>query len=116
MKEKKPKPPKMLEKNITKDIREELKRHGIFHWKNWAGLGSKPGVSDILGVLPDGKLLAIEVKTPAGMKRTEARRKAGEKIPQDFFHFEVARNGGVAFYATSSLDVFQALRSLGFVK
>jgi hypothetical protein len=112
----KEKQPKILEKNITKDIRALLKQYNIFHYKAWQGMGSTPGVSDIIGLLPDGRFLAIEVKTPIGMHRRFKEREKGEKINQDDFLDNIKLNKGVAFYAISSLDVLQALRSLGFVK
>jgi hypothetical protein len=121
MREKKPKLPKILESKVRDNIRTELKRHGIFHYKEWQGMGSAKGVSDIIGVLPDGRFLAIEIKTPEGMRRRERERirktdNPKEKIYQDIFIDNINRNNGVAFYATSSLDVFQELRRLGYVK
>lgn len=48
-----------------------------------------PGCSDILGMMTDGRLLAIEVKRPSG-KATEA---------QAAFLQQVSSHGGVAFVA-----------------
>lgn len=67
-------------------------------------LGFRPGptrgVSDILGVLPNGRALAIEVKRPGG-KPTEA---------QQLFLHEVNRAGGLAFTASSVDEVEAYLR------
>jgi len=106
----KEKQPKILEKDISKAIRKTLNQLGIFHWKVWQGMGSKPGVSDILGVLPDGRILAIEVKTPLGMNKRLRDRAKGLDIPQDIFIDRVKQNGGVAFYATSAFEVYEAIQ------
>jgi hypothetical protein len=56
----------MKEAEVTKAILNELKSTGVFTWKYWSGAFSKKGVSDILGVLPDRRFLAIEFKGPDG--------------------------------------------------
>jgi len=53
------------------------------------------GISDIIGVLNDGRFLAIEVKRPRG-KPTKA---------QQFFIDQVNEAGGLAFVARSLEDV-----------
>ncbi len=60
-----PGPPPLKEKDITRQIRDTLKVAGVFHWKVHQGLGSTPGISDILGIYK-GRLLAIEVKAGKG--------------------------------------------------
>lgn len=59
------------------------------------------GVSDILGILPDGRFLAIEVKRPGG----KASAKQLEFIEQ------ITSRGGVAFVADST-DVVRRELSL----
>lgn len=59
------------------------------------------GVSDILGIY-NGRMLAIEVKTPKNTKRTESQNKFIEQI---------TRLGGIAFYATSVNEVKEKLKS-----
>jgi|WetSurMetagenome_2_1015567.scaffolds.fasta_scaffold439959_2 hypothetical protein len=54
-----------------------------------------PGCSDILGILDDGRFLAIEVKGPKGKATFE----------QLDFLAEIAKRGGVAFIAHSIEDV-----------
>jgi hypothetical protein len=54
-------------------------------------------VSDILGCLPDGRFLAIEVKSDNGHATDE----------QAAFIADVIRHGGVAFVARSMDDVEQ---------
>lgn len=93
------KPPEPKEADITRSIREYLKVSGIFHWKAWQGLGSKKGVSDILGVVA-GRMLAIEVKTKRGKV----------SIEQQAFIDTINFNGGIAFVARSIADVESNLK------
>ncbi len=53
----------------------------FFVWKQWQGPMSYPGVADILGILPGGRFLAIEVKTRRG--RVSSRQKAFLKKVND---------------------------------
>jgi len=91
--------PKLKEKDITKQIRDLLHRVGILHWKQFQTLGSRPGISDIVGATAQGKLLCIEVKKPGG-RLSEHQQK---------FLEEVRAHGGVAFVATSPEDVIREL-------
>ena len=61
-----------------------------------------PGVSDIIGMLKSGKLLAIEVKRPR-QKPTEAQQRFLEAI---------GRHGGIAFVATSLEAVLKLLEQV----
>lgn len=56
-----------------------------------SGIGALKGVSDILGVLPGGRILAIELKS------------RGKKPSQEQLDFidNVNANGGKAFWADS---------------
>jgi hypothetical protein len=92
--------PGLKEKDITMQIRNVLKMYGIYHWKVWQGLGSAPGISDILGVLPGGRLLAIEVKTERGKLSPHQER----------FLKNITDNGGLAFVARSFDEVVQRLK------
>ena len=60
------------------------------------------GCSDVLGMMRDGRLLAVECKAPTGKLRTE----------QAEFLSLVRRFGGVAFVARSCLDVTRELNNL----
>ena len=62
----------------------------------------QPGISDILGILCDGRFLAIEVKTPK-------RRKYVSK-PQKQFLDTINGAGGVGFVACSIEDVEKNLQ------
>lgn len=103
---------KQKEAKLKTDIIEYLKFLGIFCWNNRnVGVYDKrkgkyipstvKGVSDIIGVLPDGKFLAIEVKVKPN-KPTEHQR---------WFLEQVELNGGVSILAYSLQDVIDALKN-----
>lgn len=75
---------------VTKAIRDILHAFDIFHWKEHQGLGSAPGVADILGIY-EGRMLAIEVKAPG------KRVKPGSH--QERFLLNIEDRGGIAFQA-----------------
>lgn len=58
-----------------------------------------PGASDLIGMLRDGRLLAVECKAPAGRLRPT----------QTAFLSLVRQHGGVAIVARSCRDVFAVL-------
>ena len=109
----KPKP--QSEKEITASIRALLKAFGIFHYKNWQGLGSQKGVSDIIGIHKghyghsrEGKFFAIEVKREDALKCPyNCNHKICEK--QATFLDTVKSEGGIALVARSVDDVFEGL-------
>ncbi len=95
-----------VEQGIQRTILEYLRWRGIFCWKNnTAGIYVKarntyipshaPGVSDILGVLPGGRFMAIEVKAPKGKVSPH----------QQQFIDSINQAGGVAFVAHSVEEV-----------
>jgi hypothetical protein len=99
----------MSESDIQRAILDWLHWHKVLCWRNNSGAfvlqgetGSRrffragmKGASDIIGCLPDGKFLAIEVKAPKGRVTDE----------QAQFIADVLRNGGVAFVARGVEDV-----------
>ena len=87
------------EAQLTRSIRYVLKMAGCFHWKQWQGLGSFPGVSDILGIW-QGKLLAIEIKAPKGNISDH----------QQVFIDRINAEGGLAFVAR---DIDTVIEKLG---
>jgi len=93
------KQPTLKEADITKQIRNVLKTFRIFHWKVWQGLGSTPGVPDIVGIMPDGRFLGIEVKTAKGVLSDH----------QSKFIENINAAGGFAFVARSVDDVIEKL-------
>ena len=66
----------------------------------------KKGISDILGIMNDGKFLAIEVKRP-GAKPT---------IHQKHFLNEIHKAKGISIVATSIEDVNMRLQMEGYLK
>lgn len=105
------------ESDIQKAILDYLKIRKIVAWRNnsgtaqvkmgqreyWMRLAPK-GTSDIIGYLPDGRFLAIEVKTKTGVPTPEQRE----------FINNVRIAGGLAFVATSIDDVQTYLKHQGF--
>ena len=99
------------ESEIQQAIIEYLHTLKIYCWRNnttgvysekagcfiKSGQGTLKGVSDILGILPDGRFLAIEVKRPKKLPTTE----------QSEFIRMINRNGGIAFVATSIDNVIK---------
>lgn len=103
----------MSETDLVRAILKYLHVVGILAWRQNTGAVSfqdagrsrfvrfgVPGISDILGVLPDGRFLAIEVKM--------ARRRATYK--QKDFMDSITDQGGLAFVATSIEDVQEKLK------
>lgn len=95
------------EQALQKGILQYLKLKGIFAWKNhstgiydtkrnvWRTNTSIKGVSDILGIMPEGRLLAIEVKT-------KPNRPSGHQVE---FIRNITEMGGLGFIAYSLDDV-----------
>jgi hypothetical protein len=95
-----------VEQGIQAAILAYLRMRHILCWKNnTAGIyvrarntyipSHAPGVSDILGVLPGGRALAIEVKAPKGKVSPH----------QQQFIDAVNQAGGLAFVARSVEEV-----------
>jgi hypothetical protein len=112
----------MKEKDIENLILQWLNNAGFFAWKNQSvGIYDatrkryrKPnnkwhinGVSDILGILPDGKFLAIEVKTAKTKNRVSCAQK-------DYLQ-AIDSNGGVAIVAWSLDCVLEAFIRLNYI-
>lgn len=91
----------ILEAEITKSVREYLKMKRIFHYKQWQGLGSLHGISDIIGIL-NGKYLAIEVKRPG--KSPSPKQQA--------FLDRVNSEGGIGIIVRSVGDVHVFLSNI----
>lgn len=79
-------------------IRVNSGQTGHVSFVRWQVLGlswQDRGVSDLLALSPDGKLFAIECKSPGGALRPEQRR----------FLDEASRRGAITIIATSLRDV-----------
>lgn len=101
---------------IQNQILNYLRVNGIFHWRqeNNARFDKKKGrhlfygmkgVPDILGILKDGRLLAIEVKSEKGVV----------SIHQDHFIKMINERNGIAFVARSWEDVRERLKIEGVI-
>lgn len=89
---------KLSEKEITHQIRAYLKTIGVWHYKQWQGLGSLHGISDIIGIYKS-RYLAIEVKIEKG----ELTEKQAEFLER------VRREGGIAIVAHSVNEIINTL-------
>jgi len=58
---------------IRKQIQDYLRWTGWFVYYNLAGLGSYPGLSDLVAVR-GGRVVHIEVKTPKGVQSEKQKR------------------------------------------
>jgi hypothetical protein len=107
------KKPPSTEKEVKQLILEYLAKVGVEAWNNPRGMGQlkhggfikyggKPGASDILGFLPNGRFLAIETKEASG------KNKASEE--QLNFIRTVRANKGVGLVAKNLDEVISALR------
>lgn len=99
----------MSEKTIENTILNWLSWKGIYAWKTKTTgtydqrrgrfLKSSPlyrtGIADIIGILDNGRLFAIEVKSKKGRTRPN----------QDLFLSEIKKRNGLAFVARSVEDV-----------
>lgn len=93
----------MLEKEIVNEIVRTLRACDCFVWKHWGGPMSKRGVSDLLGCLPNGRIIAIECKRPGGRPTPEQVR----------FIRDIQSRGGLAMIADNAETVKNALADAG---
>ncbi|MDR0496749.1 MAG: VRR-NUC domain-containing protein [Treponema sp.] len=102
------------ESHIKTAILHYLERRGFMAWNNpsgavriapkrWISFGKK-GSSDIIGVLPDGRFLAVEVKAPHGRLSPE----------QAAFLEKVRGAGGMAVVVKSWRELDELLRREGY--
>ena len=104
----------MKESDISRSIQISLTQEGARAFLNTVGLfetkdgrvihtGLCKGSSDLIGWTHDGKFLAIEVKAPGGIKKTNKKRLDQQKN----FINQVNLIGGVGFFADSVEDAVQ---------
>lgn len=92
---------------------EFLAVRGVFAWRNNSGATKTEGgrfvrfglrgSSDILGILPGGRFLAVECKAPKGRTTPD----------QEAFLTDIRRRGGVAMVARSVDDLAAGLKEAG---
>lgn len=101
----------MSEADVLKQCLDYLKIKGIYAWRNNTGAYKKGGFyirygkvgsSDILGIMNDGRFLAVECKREKGGKLSE------EQI--DFLN-AIKSRGGVAVCVRSVEELKEALES-----
>ena len=100
----------MKESDIQRLVMLALSDAGCLIWrnntgclKNQAGIPIKFGLcvgsSDLIGITPDGKFLAVEIKTPTGRATPDQKR----------FINAVRSRGGIAGIARSTADALALL-------
>jgi hypothetical protein len=103
------------EKAVVKECLEYLNFMGIYAYRNNTGASEyqdkrtgkkrfvrygKPGASDIIGIMPGGRFIAVECKAAKG-RLSEAQHE---------FLCQVERMGGLAIVARSVEDITKALK------
>lgn len=100
-----------MEHEIQNECLKVLDLFGIYHWRQNTGsfkVGkrfirtSMPGVSDILGIMPDGRFLAIECKREKGGVVSDAQKK---------FLNAIAANNGLALVINDPTVLFELLKN-----
>jgi hypothetical protein len=104
----------VLERDVMKACLDLLKARNVFCWRQNSGAvkvdgrngrqrfvrWATSGVSDIVGVLPGGKILCVEVKRSTGGRLTDE---------QSSFLDAVRRRGGVAVVITDVADLAEII-------
>jgi hypothetical protein len=97
------------EQDLVKPALQLLALRGVFAWRNNSGaicatsngkrrfvrFGGMPGSADVLGVLPGGRFLGIELKKPGGKPTAK----------QEAFLAAVRAAGGVAWVVSSLAEL-----------
>lgn len=103
------KPKSQPENEVKNACLRWLHERGIFAWRNNTGMawiGDHPirfglkGSADIIGLLPDGRFLAVEAKAASGRQSPD----------QKTFEENVRKNNGVYVLAYDVTDLEEALR------
>ena len=103
-----------LESDSLTEVLQALRTHNTVAWVRRQNTGAAKvggrfikfgwaGCTDLLGMMKDGRLLAVEYKRPKGGRLS---------IEQKHFIAMVNQFGGCAFVATSAIDVFKNLGDL----
>jgi hypothetical protein len=104
------------ENPVLRGCLKYLQIRGIYHWRNntgavrvapdrWISFGKK-GSSDILGILPGGRFLAVECKAPDGGRLSPEQKQ---------FISDVSRTGGLALVVRGWRELDKALGETGAV-
>ena len=123
----------MKEHDIQTQILEFLKLKGIVAWRSNTGASvfrnkgknyfvrfGIPGQADITGILPDGRRLEIEVKTPEELEKIRSGKIPPSKrqhiAEQKLFLKIINENNGVAFFASSVEQLINKLKAYGVIE
>jgi hypothetical protein len=68
------------EKKIKKKVVEVLKEFNVWHFSPQAGPYGRSGIPDIVGILPGGRFIAVEVKAQKTYGLTALQEKTIEQI------------------------------------
>jgi hypothetical protein len=102
------------EKAVLKECLEYLRLRGIYAYRQNTGAAEytdkagksrmvkygKPGASDIVGVMPGGRFIAVECKAPAGRL---------SELQEEFLK-DIERMGGLVVVAKSADDIARAIK------
>lgn len=83
----------MKESDILKQVRDYLRWRGFFVIRIQQGLGSHPGMPDLIAV-KEGKMFFLEIKTPKG-KLSEHQKK---------FYYELVSHGFTNYHVLTSIE------------
>jgi hypothetical protein len=105
---------KTPERDVLDGCLKYLQARGIFHWRNNTGAVQirpgqftrfgKVGSSDILGILPGGRLLCVECKAPDGRLSPEQKK----------FLDDVRKLGAFTAVVRGWWELDEALREEGY--
>lgn len=106
---------KVSEAKVLSSCLTFLRLHRIYAWRNNTGackagqrlvFFGRKGSSDIIGIAPDGRFLAIECKRPQGGTVSNEQSK---------FLSEIAQRGGVAIVVHSTEELAIKLAERGVI-
>lgn len=80
---------RVTETDIRRQIQDYLRLTGFFVYYNLQGLGSFPGLSDLVAV-KNGRVVHIEVKTPRG-RQSERQKQFQQRLEEAGGKYVVAR-------------------------
>ncbi len=91
------------ENNVKNEVMDYLDSIGIYHWRNNTGRRGKVnygrvGSADIIGLLPNGRLLAVETKCKTKQSKTQKE-----------FQHNIEANNGLYILAFSLEDLINGL-------
>ncbi len=101
---------KIPESAVLQACLQALQLYGIYAWRNNTGAvknGNRlirfgqPGSSDILGICPDGRFLAVECKNSKGGIVSDAQKD---------FQNQITANGGIAIIVSSADELLFQLK------